>query len=446
MPLFEATVIAGKYCLERELASGGMGAVWVARHLALDERVAVKFMAGTLPQTAEARARFAREAQVAARLRGPNVVEVLDCGVDGDLPYLVMELLQGEHLGDRLRREHRLPLPAVASIAAQVARALTRAHAAAIVHRDLKPANLFLARVDGEEVVKVLDFGIAKALSGPAIEATNGDVLLGSPQYMAPEQARASRGIDHRADLWSLAAILFRALTGLPAFEGTSAVDVIVQICTGPTPVPSRVAPELPPELDAFFLRALDRDPARRFASAREMAEALGNIARSAEGRPPADSGVERVRRLASVSTLVMNRRTGSSGADPGGPRLGRDEIEAFVEQALAERRDGLQRRPLDEACGAARGPTVEGPPARPEPPAPESTVPNRRALLWRTTQAGGGPAVAHLADQGFDALRRGDTEGARQAWQQALTLDPSNRPLALNLRRLDALGAGGRP
>jgi serine/threonine protein kinase len=428
IPLCEATVIAGKYRLERELASGGMGAVWVARHLALDERVALKFMSGSLPEPADARTRFAREAQVAARLRGPHVVEVLDYGVDGDLPYLVMELLRGEHLGDRLRREHRLPLAAVASITAQVARALTRAHRAAIVHRDLKPANLFLADVDGEEVVKLLDFGIAKALSAPASEATHGDVLMGSPQYMAPEQARASKGVDHRADLWSLGAILFRALTGVPAFEGASAVDVIVQICTSPTPVPSRVAPDLPPELDAFFLRALDRDPARRFSSAREMAEDLAAIAHpaSAERRSPterADSGVDAVRTGDTVSTLVVERRAeSSSGA---GPRLDADEIEAFVERALCERREGA--------------------PPRPEPRAPESTVPNRRALLRWTAQAPGGPAVTHLADQGFDALRRGDTEGARQAWQQALTLDPSNRPLALNLRRLASLGAGGR-
>jgi eukaryotic-like serine/threonine-protein kinase len=427
IPLSEAMVIAGKYRLERELASGGMGAVWVARHLALEEHVAIKFMAGSLAWTDDARARFAREAQVAAQLRGPHVVEVLDCGVDGDLPYLVMELLHGEHLGDRLRREIRLPLATVASITAQVARALTRAHRAAIVHRDLKPANLFLADVDGEEVVKVLDFGIAKALSAPATQVTHGDVLMGSPQYMAPEQARGSKAIDHRADLWSLAAILFRALTGVPAFEGSSAVDVIVQICTAKTPVPSLVTHDLPADLDAFFLRALDRDPVRRFASARDMAEELGAIARAAEGHASADgadSGVDRVRRGALVRTLRVDRRT-PSGVEQSGPRLGQDEIEAFVEQALVER--------------------GEGPPPRSDATAPESTVPNRRAMLWRSALGGGATAVTHLADEGFDALRRGDTDGARQAWQKALNLDPSNRPLALNLRRLDALGAGGR-
>ncbi len=425
--LSEATVIAGKYRLERELATGGMGAVWVARHLALDDLVAVKFMSAALADPSDARVRFAREARVAARLRGPHVVEVLDHGVDGDLPYLVMELLQGENLGDRLKRRTRLPLATVATIAAQAARALTRAHRAAIVHRDLKPANIFLAQVDGEEIVKLLDFGIAKVLSAPALEATRAEVLMGSPQYMAPEQARGSTHVDHRADLWSFGAILFRALTGVPAFEGASAVDVIVQICTSPIPLASRVAPDLPRALDGFFLRALDRDPARRFASAREMADALASIAGLARPSFPSDTGSEPPPPTSASSSAIVDRRAALYRALER-PRLEDAEIDDFLDRALGES------------------------PARPGSPraerAPESTVPNHRALRGR----GGlgrlglaGPEVACLADQGFDALRRGDTDGARRAWQRALTLDPTNRPLALNLRRLDALGAAGR-
>ena len=281
IPLCERTVIAGKYRLQRELAAGGMGAVWVARHLGLDEDVAVKFMSPSLPEQAEARERFAREARAAARVRGPHVVSVLDHGVDGDVPYIVMELLRGEHLGERLRRMGRLTLGATATIADQVARALTRAHQAGIVHRDLKPANVFLATLDDEEIVKVLDFGIAKQQGPGVADMTHNDVLMGSPQYMSPEQARGARDIDHRADLWSFGAILFRAVTGTPAFEGASAVDVIVRICAGPPPLPSRVSPRFAPELDAFFARALDRDPARRFGSAREMADTFAALSRS---------------------------------------------------------------------------------------------------------------------------------------------------------------------
>jgi eukaryotic-like serine/threonine-protein kinase len=272
--LHEGTVIAGKYRLERPLARGGMGAVWVARHLQLDEAVAVKFMDVSLPAVADARVRFEREAKSAARIRSPHVVQILDHGVDGEMPYIVMELLEGEHLGTRLKRESRLCLSSVAVIAEQVAKALHRAHRAGIVHRDLKPANVFLARVDDDEIVKILDFGIVKAMGGGgslAGEATKSDVLMGSPNYMSPEQARGARTVDHRTDLWSLAVVLFRAITGKMAFSGDSVVDVILKICTGPIPIPTTVAPDLPPEVDAFFERALERDPARRFSSAREM-------------------------------------------------------------------------------------------------------------------------------------------------------------------------------
>jgi len=159
--LREGTVIAGKYRLERPLARGGMGAVWVARHLQLDEQVAVKFMDISLPSAADARVRFEREAKSAARIRSPHVVQILDHGVDGEIPYIVMELLEGEHLGTRLKREGRLSLAAAAAITEQVTKALHRAHKAGIIHRDLKPANVFLARVDDDdEIVKILDFGI----------------------------------------------------------------------------------------------------------------------------------------------------------------------------------------------------------------------------------------------------------------------------------------------
>jgi serine/threonine-protein kinase len=250
-----------------------MGAVWVARHLQLDEQVAVKFMDISLPTVADARVRFEREAKSAARIRSPHVVQILDHGVDGEMPYIVMELLEGEHLGTRLKREGRLSLSAAAVLTEQVAKALHRAHKAGIIHRDLKPANVFLARVDDDEIVKILDFGIVKSMNGGGAsgEATKSDVLMGSPNYMSPEQARGARTVDHRTDLWSLGVVLFRVITGKMAFSGDSVVDVILKICTGPVPSATAAAPDLPPEVDAFFARALERDPARRFSSAREM-------------------------------------------------------------------------------------------------------------------------------------------------------------------------------
>jgi eukaryotic-like serine/threonine-protein kinase len=482
IPLCERTVIAGKYRLERELASGGMGAVWVARHLQLDELVAVKFMSATLPELADARARFAREARSAALLRSPHVVQVLDHGVDGDLPYIVMELLSGEHLGDRLKRSLRLSLRDASIIAGQVGKALGRAHRAGIVHRDLKPANVFLARLDDEEIVKILDFGIAKNLAdeGPRLDVTGGDLLMGSPQYMSPEQARGSRAIDQRADLWSLGAILFRAVTGVPAFEGASAVDVIVQICTGAIPLASRAAPDLSPDVDAFFFRALARDPARRFASAREMTEAFASLVPrldagvpSSRSSQPRESGEE-------LSTSVMARqgirpppgsRRGQGPQTPG--RLGHvagaspAEIDAFVERAFSTLLGGSPPPLRAVADLDSVPPTTRCPPLRSgaPPPLPEGrsepssgfTPSNGTSSLLarlaegrvtRSDPPAGIPApgaVGALIDQGLAALRRGEPDRARRAWREALGLDPSNRMLALHVRRLEAMRTAAR-
>ncbi|MEP7127000.1 MAG: protein kinase [Byssovorax sp.] len=278
----EGTIVAGKYRIERPLTRGGMGSIWVARHLTLNMPVAVKLMAPTLAATTEGRARFEREARAAARIQSPNVAQIHDYGVEDGTPYIVMELLIGEDLGARLHRTRRLPIAAVAAILTPIAKALRRAHEAGIVHRDLKPANIFLARADDDEIVKVLDFGIAKLTgTGAAEDATATGLVLGSIHYMSPEQARGVREIDHRSDLWSLAVIAFRAIVGRLPFPGAQMGDVIVKICSEPVPRPSELAPDLGPEVDHFFTRALARDPDARWQTARELAAALAQLAGS---------------------------------------------------------------------------------------------------------------------------------------------------------------------
>jgi len=276
-------VIGDRYVLTRPLAKGGMGSVWIARHRELDVDVTVKFMMPTLVNSAELRGRFEREAKVAARLRSQYVVQVLDFGIDDEMPYIAMELLQGESLADRLKREPRLPLLLAARILTQVCKALRTAHEAGLVHRDLKPGNIFLALKDGEEVVKVLDFGIVKdTAKNDADEnagATDTGVMMGSVHYMSPEQIRSSRQVDHRSDLWSVAVILYKMLTGNAPFPGSNQGDVMVRVCTDSAPQPSSVLPSLSPSIDAFFVRAFTREPAGRFQSAQEMADVFASAA-----------------------------------------------------------------------------------------------------------------------------------------------------------------------
>jgi serine/threonine protein kinase len=276
MQLVENLVVAGRFRLNRLIGRGGMGSVWQATHLGLDIPCAVKFIEGEFAGLAEAQARFEREAKAAAQLRSPHVVQILDHGVWENTPYIAMELLEGEDLGKRLTKLGTLPMPEINTIIQQVARALTKAHQAGIVHRDLKPDNIFLVRDDDREIVKVLDFGIAKKNSTGLDTGNNTKTgaMLGTPYYMSPEQAQGTKGVDWRSDLWSLAVIVFQMVTGRLPFESEALGDLLVKIIVAPVPLPSQVA-SVPPQFDRWWQRAADREPARRYQSAKEFADAL---------------------------------------------------------------------------------------------------------------------------------------------------------------------------
>lgn len=261
------------------MGQGGMGLVWVARHLKLDIDVAIKFMAPAFVALPEMRARFEREAKAAALLRSPNVVQVYDYGVEEDTPYIVMEHLEGEDLLSRVKGGAALSPKATARVVVQVCKALRRAHEAGLVHRDLKPANIFITQHGDEEVIKILDFGIVKA-TGKVLPGlrTNGHMLMGSPQYMAPEQLFDSMGVDHRADLYSLAVIAFRCLAGKSPYVHKHQAEMLLEICQGSLAPASSLAPWMKPGADAFFAKALARDPNARFQSAAELAEAFVTV------------------------------------------------------------------------------------------------------------------------------------------------------------------------
>ncbi|AKT37335.1 serine/threonine-protein kinase [Chondromyces crocatus] len=291
MQIGAGAVVGGKYRLERPLSAGGMGAIWVARHVHLASTVAIKFMNASLAASPTFARRFEREARIAASFKSPHVVQVHDYGIDRGMPYLVMELLEGEDLSTRLQRVGRLALQPSVQVLTQVGKAIRKAHEVGIVHRDLKPGNIFMARVEDEEIVKVLDFGIVKVLDqgagGPlrisVFEMTNPGDVLGSPLYMSPEQVRGDNDVDHRSDLWSMAIILFRMLTGRLPFAGEQIGHIIASILTQPVPPATGLVPELPVTIEAFFEKALARAREHRFQSVKEMLDALHVVA----GEPP---------------------------------------------------------------------------------------------------------------------------------------------------------------
>ncbi len=259
-----------------------MGSVWLAEHLSLRSQVAIKLIHVDMANSVEALTRFLREAQSAAALRSPHVVQILDHGVDEGTPYIAMELLDGESLATRLNRVGSLQWAEVARIMTQIGRAMVRAHDAGIVHRDLKPDNVFLVHNDDEEIAKVLDFGIAKStgpgsLGSSASSATRTGAVLGTPYYMSPEQVEGAKTLDHRADIWAMGVIAFECLIGRRPFEAETLGGLLLAICTRPIAVPSQCG-AVPDGFDAWFARACSRELSERFASARDAAVDLKRI------------------------------------------------------------------------------------------------------------------------------------------------------------------------
>jgi eukaryotic-like serine/threonine-protein kinase len=314
-------IIAGKYRLTRMVGRGGMGSVWEGIHVSLGTRVAVKFIDAEHAGSKEAQSRFLNEARAAAKLRSKHVVQVHDQGVTEDgRPYIVMEFLAGEPLDRRLDRQRSLSLQETAIIVGQVCRALARAHEAGIVHRDLKPENVFIVHddEDGHDIIKVVDFGIAKFTDSSfgMSSATRTGSVLGTPYYMSPEQARGLRSVDHRADLWSVGVIAFRCVAGQLPFQGEAIGDLLVKICTAPLPVPSHYVAGLPPAFDQWFFRALEREPAARFQSARELADGLAAAAGMGAPRAPVSS-------LSAPAELAANAATPWQGQVPTPGQIG---------------------------------------------------------------------------------------------------------------------------
>lgn len=286
--------IDGRYQLQELIGRGAMGDVWVARDIIRSENVALKILRDGL-EGEEFRARFWREARILTRINHPNVIQLFNYGTDPK-PYIVMQLLTGQDLSRLLSNWKTLPLSHAADIFRQVAAGLGHVHEAGVLHRDIKPGNIFC--VAGGPV-KLVDFGLSKKehslAQGPRPDSagdqfiTQSGTLLGTVRYMSPEQLLDGH-VDSQADLWSMAVVLFKMLTGSDPFDAKTEVDLMVRIIRGPTPLPSEVRKGMPQALDNFFRRAFQKRPKDRFASATEMADALITITKSVVRRR-GDSG-----------------------------------------------------------------------------------------------------------------------------------------------------------
>lgn len=273
-------VVARRYALGRKIGSGGMGSVWLAHDQSLDRICALKILDPDKANSDEMRKRFLREARATAQIRSAHVVEVFEHGIWDGVPFIVMEYLEGEGLGARLDRIGVLEPDAAHRIIAQVARGLVRAHALGIVHRDLKPENVFLVPTDGGEIVKLLDFGIARhVLYSPRDRATHAGSVMGTPCYMSPEQVLGEPA-DWRVDLWALGVVAFECLTGKLPFLHDALGALLTQILHDPIPSIRAANPELPAAVEAWWRCACSRDPDRRFQNAAALSNALADALR----------------------------------------------------------------------------------------------------------------------------------------------------------------------
>lgn len=271
--------VAGKYTLGRQIGEGGMGAVYEAEHIGLGTRVAVKLLGESLSDNPTFVKRFQREARAAAAVQHENVVSVTDTGTDEEtgVPYIVMEYLHGESLSAILRRQRLLTAQATAEISAQILRGLAVAHDQNVIHRDLKPGNIFLAKqLDGSSRAKILDFGISKFVGAAmGTNVTVDGTIVGTPNFMAPEQVTGNETIDRRADLYSVGVMMYRMLTGKLPYAGASSQEVYEKILEGRPLHPRHVREGIPDALCDVVMKAMSRRRRDRFSDAKEFLEAL---------------------------------------------------------------------------------------------------------------------------------------------------------------------------
>jgi serine/threonine-protein kinase len=336
-------IIDGKYRIVRLLGTGGMGAVYEGENTRIRRRVAIKMLHGSVSSQPDVIARFEREAQAAALVGSEHICEVLDLG---ELPdhtrYMVMEYLEGDTLSALIKRTGRLAPSVSIPILAQILEAMGAAHAAGIVHRDMKPDNVFILPQKGQTAnfVKILDFGVSKfsQMGGESMNVTRAGAVVGTPYYMSPEQARGSSVVDHRSDIYAIGVLLYQATTGQVPYQAETFNELLFKIVLEVAPPPQTYVPDLDPEFAAIILRAMEREPDRRFQSCQQFRDALVHFHNTRANRLPAfalptlhDEPVVPTQLLAVGSNARAHAGLQSPtqspewapGAQPGAPPLG---------------------------------------------------------------------------------------------------------------------------
>ncbi len=289
MGLTVGAKLGERYELVRQLGTGGMGVVWLAKHVELGTYVAIKALRPEVMADKEAVTRFDREARAAASLRGPHVARILDVGrADDATPFIVMEYLEGQDLGAEIATNGPFPIADAIEYVIEACEAMIEAHERGIIHRDLKPENLFLAREGASRTIKILDFGISRFSAPGEMRVTQTQSSFGTPLYMSPEQVRSTKNVDERTDIWSLGVIFYELVTGEPPFSGETPTAVAVAITIDKL-VPLRTKREdVPEELDAVVSRALEKEPEKRVQTMRDLADALRPFFGTASSATPA--------------------------------------------------------------------------------------------------------------------------------------------------------------
>jgi serine/threonine protein kinase len=366
-------VLKGLYQLEELIGEGGMGSVYAARHLHLQKRFAVKLFRNAQETSDSSLARFRQEAIAASRIDHPHIIDVVnfDLTEDGTV-FMVMELLEGKNLAELLY-DGPIPIPRSLALVRQMGDALAAAHQRGIVHRDLKPENVLVVERNGEEFVKILDFGISKmrAEGEDKVRITRTGQVLGTPRYISPEQARGEGEIDHRADIYALGAILYEMLCGQPPFEGRNYAHLLWQHANSEPPLlGKRMKSALPPALEKAVMRSLQKEPDRRFKTVTAMVEALERAAADTTSsamaaiRPPVS------RRAAGVGTAAVLVLAGVFWWSGRGDTASKEEMES-ASPSSAEKA-GEAEEPVAEAPAAAAE-VDEG--KAPAPGAPDQTA-----------------------------------------------------------------------